>query len=127
MPSNPSHFAINADDLDATRRFYEAVLGWTFTEWGPPGFLQIRPGEDPGGEVIGALQERRELVPGTRTVGYECTFAVEDVQAVLRAATAAGGKVLMEPFTIPGVGELVWVEDPAGNPFGAMRYERDGD
>jgi hypothetical protein len=35
---------------------------------------------------------------------------------------AAGGRVVMEKTTIPGVGDLAWLEDPSGNIVGAMRY-----
>jgi predicted enzyme related to lactoylglutathione lyase len=120
--TEPSHFAINADDLPATRRFYENVFGWQFTAWGPADFFQIRTTE--GGPVRGALQKRRELVPGRPTYGFECTFAVPDVDAVAAAVEASGGRVVMPKTTIPGVGDLLFFTDPAGNVAGAMRYEK---
>jgi uncharacterized protein len=116
-----AHFAINADDVDTARRFYSAVLGWSFQPWGPPGFFKIETGG--GSAVQGALQQRRELVPGVRTVGYECTFAVDDVDAVAKAVVDNGGTILMEKTTIAGVGDLVWFADPDGNAAGAMRYD----
>lgn len=125
MPNTPmTHFAINADDLPRAREFYEAVFGWEFSEWGPPGFFQIETGSrDDFARVQGALQERRELVEGTPTIGFECTVAVDDVQAVVAAAVANSGTVLLEPTTIPDVGELAFVRDPEGNVVGAMRYD----
>jgi predicted enzyme related to lactoylglutathione lyase len=117
MPSPLTHAAINADDVDAARRFYESVYGWRFTPWGPPGFLRC---ELEHGVV--AIQRRRELVPGVRTTGFECTMAVDDVQAAIDAAAATGGRVVMEPTAIPGVGELVFLADPSGTVSGAMRY-----
>ena len=72
-----AHFAINADDVPATRRFYEQAFGWQFTPWGPPDFYHISVDGDRGG-IFGALQKRRELIPGQPTVGYECTIAVDD-------------------------------------------------
>ncbi|MBV8750289.1 MAG: VOC family protein [Candidatus Eremiobacteraeota bacterium] len=117
LPSHPiSHFAINADDVDRARGFYEAVLGWRFAAWGPPNFFMI----ETGGAPIGSLQGRRELVPGTRTVGFECTVNVEDLDAALRAVRSAGGKIVMERVTIPTVGDLSFVEDTEGNVFGLM-------
>src|SRR5262245_13658470 len=121
MTTDLRHFAINADDVEGARRFYEAVLGWSFRAWGPPGFVQIDTGGDDA--VQGALQQRRELVEGTTTVGFECTFAVDDVDAVAAAVVANGGRILMEKTTITGVGDLVWFADPAGNAAGAMRYD----
>lgn len=114
------HFALNADDVEGARRFYEAVLGWTFEAWGPPEFYRVSTGDD---RVGGALQRRRELVPGVAMVGLEGTFAVDDVDEVARAVVANGGRILMEKTTIETVGELIWFQDPAGNVVGAMRYD----
>lgn len=121
MTGELAHFAINADDVEATKAFYETVFGWTFEPWGPPDFFHIDTGT--GTPPLGALQRRRELVPGTRTVGFECTVAVSDVDAVAKAAVAAGGRVVMARSTISGVGDLVFVADPSGNVVGAMRYD----
>ena len=119
-----AHFAINADDVERARRFYEQVFGWAFETWGPPDFYRIDTGSDGSHPSIGgALQARRTLVSGERTVGFECTVAVDDVHAVCRATVEAGGQVLMEPTTIAGVGELVFVQDSEGNAVGAMRYD----
>ncbi|MBL7492656.1 VOC family protein [Frankia sp. AgB1.9] len=123
VPTNLSHFAINADDVPASRAFYETVFGWRFTAWGPPGFYKIQTGPDDEPGVQGALQQRRALVPGQVTTGLECTFAVEDVDAVARAVRAAGGTILMDRFTISGVGHLIFFGDPAGNAVGAMQYD----
>jgi predicted enzyme related to lactoylglutathione lyase len=124
MTARLAHFAINADDLDATRHFYEAVFGFRFSPWGPPGFFQIDTGGDDGGPPVpGAMQQRRDLIAGVRTVGFECTFAVDDVDAVAAAVVATGGTILMERTTITGVGDLIWIADPAGNALGAMRYD----
>src|SRR4051812_35991642 len=121
MSAELAHFAINADDVPATRSFYESVFGWRFSAWGPPDFYQIRT--SPDGPVRGALQKRRELVPGQPTIGYECTMAVDDVDAVAAAVVAAGGRLLMDRTTIAGVGDLIFFVDPGGNVVGAMRYD----
>ncbi len=126
-----AHFAINADDVPATRRFYEQVFGWRFTAWGPPGFYHISPGDGGvadgpatgDGSIVGALQKRRDLIPGRPTTGFECTIAVADVDAIARAVPAHGGRILMERSTIPGVGDLIFFADPSGNVVGAMRYD----
>lgn len=120
MNSPLRHFALNATDVDAARRFYAAAFGWSFDPWGPPGFFHVRNGD---GHVQGALQRRRELLPGGRMTGLEGTFGVDDLPAVLRAARSAGGRVLAEPATIAGVGTLAWLADPDGNAVGAMHYE----
>jgi uncharacterized protein len=123
MTANLSHFALNADDVPASKAFYEKVFGWTFSAWGPPGFHQIATG--PNG-IQGALQQRRNLLDGP-TRGVEATFAVDDVDATAAAVRKAGGTILMERFTIAGVGHLIFFKDPAGNPIGAMQYDPDAE
>lgn len=113
-----AHFAINADDVDRARSFYQHVFGWKSTAWGPPGFYQLE-----GAGVIAALQGRRDLVKGTRTVGFECTIGVESIDAVEKAVLANGGKILLARSVITGVGTLMFFQDPEGNAFGAMQYD----
>src|ERR1700712_3600972 len=123
-PANQvAHFAINADDLNRARRFYEKVFGWRFEAWGPPGFFKIATsdGGDPG--PLGALQKRRELITAERTNGFECTVAVADVDAVAAAVVAAGGTILIPRTLIPPVGHLIFFRDPEGNVVGAMQYD----
>ena len=49
---------------------------------------------------------------------------MSDLGAVTDAAKAAGGRIVMDPYSIPGVGTLIFVEDTEGNIVGAMRYDR---
>ncbi|MCX5045763.1 VOC family protein [Aldersonia sp. NBC_00410] len=123
MPANLAHFALNATDVHAARDFYGKVFGWTFSAWGPPGFFKIQTGPDDEPGIAGALQARRELVPGNTMIGAECTFAVEDVDATAHAVRDAGGTILMDRFTITGVGHLIYFADPGGNAIGAMQYD----
>ena len=117
-----AHFAINATDVALARRFYESVFGWSFHAWGPPGFYQIDTGAKDG--PMGALQQRRELVAGTRTIGFECTIAVDSIDATEHAVLEAGGKIVLPRSVIVGVGTLMFFADPDGNVFGAMQYDR---
>lgn len=45
--------------------------------------------------------------------------------AILNPVEAAGGKILVDRFTIAGVGHLIFFEDSSGNPIGAMQYDSD--
>jgi len=120
MPATLRHFAINADDVQRAKRFYEGVFGWTFDPWGPPDFYQIK---NAGSGFLGALQGRRELEPGATMRGFEVTMGVENLAATIAAIEANGGKLVMPPFRIEGVGELVFFRDPEGNLVGAMQYD----
>jgi predicted enzyme related to lactoylglutathione lyase len=83
--------------------------------------------DDPAGPgVTAAIQQRRDLLTGP-TTGFECTVGVDDVDRTVKAAVAAGGRVLMDRTTIAGVGHLVWLADPSGNVVGAMTYDSEAD
>ncbi|MEO8700880.1 MAG: VOC family protein [Kofleriaceae bacterium] len=117
MPSL-AHFAINTDDIERSKPFYEKVFGWKVTAWGPPGFYQIE-----GAGVRGALQSRRDLIDGHKTLGFECTIGVDSIDATEAAVLANGGKVILARSVIAGVGTLMFFQEPGGNVFGAMQYD----
>ena len=116
MPTRLTHLAINADDFDASRRFYAGVLGLDFAEYLGPEFLRT---ELDG--LLVALQRRRHI-GGLRPNGPECTFSIDDAQAVAERAKALGGRVLMTPTRVSDAGMLAFVADPAGNAIGVMQY-----
>jgi uncharacterized protein len=104
------HFEIRSTDPDATRAFYGKLFGWTFPEGGMPDYSYVESGVEgaiPGG--ISPLQGGDPLV--TFFVG------VEDVAATLKAAEAAGGRVVQPATDVPGVRFGVFA-DPLGQVVG---------
>jgi predicted enzyme related to lactoylglutathione lyase len=116
MHGHLAHFAFNADDVAASRSFYESVFGWTF-ENPYPAFFRTSS----AGPAIGAVQGRRALLD-VPTNGPEVTFSVDHLAAALSAVEAGGGTVVMPATAIDGVGELAFVTDPGGNVLGIMRF-----
>lgn len=119
MPNDIAHFAIHADDCQRAKSFYETVFGWSFEPWGPPEFWRIHTSPN---AIHGALQARRRPVSGEGMIGFECTIAVQDIEAIAGQIEAHGGKVTMPPFLIETVGTLLMFEDTEGNIVGAMQY-----
>ena len=117
MSNHISFFAITADDVERARLFYEKAFGWTFEDWGPPGFYLIH-----GAGLEGALQKRRASQSGEGQNGFEMTIAVDDVDAAAAKIEEAGGRIVMQKFRIETVGDLIHFEDPEGNHVGAMQY-----
>ena len=113
-----SRFAINADDVPRARDFYQKVFGWKFEPWGPPNFYVIHTGDAPPGGAGGLLQERRELAPGGRMIGFECTIVVPDIDGTIRAIESSGGKMVTEKFLIPTVCTVAYFQDTEGNVAG---------
>jgi predicted enzyme related to lactoylglutathione lyase len=73
--------------------------------------------------VMGALQKRRELLPGQPTIGSECTIAVPSIDATAKAVLASGGKTVLEKSIIVAVGALMFFQDTEGNVFGAIQFD----
>ena len=120
-----AHFAINADDVPRAKKFYEKVFGWKFNAWGPPNFYQIQTGKDGDKQpALGALQGRRDLVPGQPTIGYECTISVGSIDDTIAAVVKNGGTIALPKSIISGVGALAFFRDTEGNVFGAIQFDR---
>lgn len=117
MPNKLAHFAIEADDVDRAKAFYESVFGWTFNAWGPPDFYQIQ-----GAGLHGALQQRREPMPEGRK-GMDLTFAVDSLETTGELVVRSGGSIVSDVFVIPSVGRLVEALDTEGNLLLMMQYE----
>lgn len=114
------HFEMPYEKRDRMARFYQQAFGWQ---------TQLL-GEDMGNYVLATTTETGDsgpTKPGAINGGfYEKTgdkplqypsvvIAVEDVKRATEKVTAAGGKVLGEPWEIPGVGRYVSFLDSEGN------------
>lgn len=103
-------------DVAAAQEFYGAVLGWSFQTSGEEygGYVMCqREGRDAAG--IGRLQAEGQPVVWTT---YLASDAVDETA---RAIGSAGGKVLVEPFDVPGVGRMCMATDEQGAAFGVYQ------
>ena len=123
MPNNLASFAIHVDDVDRARRFYEAVFGWVFEPWGPPGFYLIHTGDEAPPGIQGLMHKRQVPRTGTGLNGIEPSFSVDDVDAIAALVEANGGTITYAKGVIPTVGALIRFLDTEGNDIGAMQYE----
>lgn len=123
MTANLASFAIHVDDVDRARAFYEAVFGWAFEPWGPPGFYLIHTGDAASPGIQGLMHQRQMPQSGTGLNGVEPTFAVDDVDAIVALVEAHGGTITFAKGVIPTVGALIRFLDTEGNDIGAMHYE----
>jgi predicted enzyme related to lactoylglutathione lyase len=125
MPNNyVGRFAINADNVPRARDFYQKVFHWEFEPWGPPNFYRIKTGDAPPDGSGGLLQERRELVAGSRMIGFECTLVVENLDETIRAIESNGGKLVTAKFHIPTVCTVAYFQDTEGNVAGISELDK---
>jgi uncharacterized protein len=93
-----------ATDITATKRFYEAVLGWKFTDYGPD-YTAFNDGRLDGGFTTGTAVG----APGALVVLYAA-----DLEAVQKRVVSAGGEVTQDIYEFPG-GKRFHFTDPNGN------------
>lgn len=99
-----------APELEATKAFYEAAFGWSFTDYGPDYAGIAAPDGD--GEVGGLNRARTPGRGGVLVLLYS-----DDLDATVAAVRAAGGEVIEGPYGFPG-GRRFHFTDPSGNELG---------
>ncbi len=114
MASHPIvHFEIGCHDGARTREFFAKLFDWEIAD--AEGGLLINTGGNGsiGGHIV-------ELAPewGNYVTVY---VQVADLGARLSKATDLGGKILVEPVTLPGQGSFAWLAAPEGNIIGLWK------
>ena len=79
----------------------------------------LSTGEQPRAGVVGRGESVRES-------GWLPYLRVADLQATLRAVTAAGGRVLLEPSPQRRAGQVAVIADATGAPLGIARWPQEG-
>jgi predicted enzyme related to lactoylglutathione lyase len=107
-------------DPRAATAFYAEVFGWEFTG---PGKMPDEPSSDyfvarlRGRDVAGIGLLPRDA-PAPSWITHVRTDSADETA---KAAVAAGGAVVVEPFDVPPVGRMAVLDDPAGARFCAWQ------
>ena len=91
-------------DLPATKTFYGAAFGWSYTDYGPDYAAFEGEGTD-GGFAAG-----QEGAPAKPLV----ILYAHDLEAMEAKVRGTGGKIVKPPFSFPG-GRRFHFADPSGN------------
>jgi len=125
------HFEMPAEDRKRMADFYTNVFGWKTQMLGP----------EMGNYVLATTTEADEKTgrpknPGAINGGFftksedkpaqypSVVIAVEDIKGHMKNVEEAGGKVLGEPWDIPGVGLYVSFFDTEGNRISMLQPSR---
>lgn len=123
VPGTWSWSELHTADVPAAVPFYAAACGWTTVDMdmGPMGtYTVFQLGED---GMCGAMSPPVEGIPPH----WETVFAVDDTDATVETARAAGATVHAEPFDIPEVGRSAVLADPTGAVFQVIRFANQPD
>ncbi|MFF3353296.1 VOC family protein [Streptomyces sp. NPDC002917] len=113
--SAPCWVDVQLPDLEAGKRFYGELFGWTFrageeVERGGPGVDALS-----GGKLVAALAAKQD---GRMPTAWGIYFATDDIAATVTRIRQAGGQVITEPVRVGSAGVLAQAADPGGAVFG---------
>ena len=114
MPSPLCHFEIMTADPERAKEFYGKVFGWEFDDQSMPGYTLISTGAEP----TGGMFKKPDEASGVCLNAY---FLVANVAQSLQKAIELGAKPLVEPTSIPNVGEFAIIADPDGIAVGLFK------
>ena len=115
------HFEMPAEDKKRMANFYTRAFGWQTKQLGPEmGEYVVATTTEPDengrpkkpGAINGGFFQKTDDKPS------QCpsvVIAVDDIKEHMRKVEEAGGKVIGEPWDIPGIGSYVSFFDTEGN------------
>lgn len=117
MHGSPSWFQHSGKDPAAARKFYEQVLGWTVSE------MPMKDGSNYPAIVVGD-KPVGGFSPTPGDGGWLAFITVDDVDARVNKAKAAGATIVAAPMTAPGVGRMATIADPFGAKLAFIDYSK---
>jgi predicted enzyme related to lactoylglutathione lyase len=107
-------------DPGAAANFYRQLLGWEFDT--------MAMGETPyrvvkvEGQALGGIMGMPPNSPPGMPPMWGCYVTVDNADETAGECAALGGKVLMPPTDIQGVGRFSVLQDPQGAVFSVIAY-----
>ena len=107
------HFEIGCRNSQKTQEFFTKLFGWQMEAAGPATMISTGANEGIQGHISSLGHEPHNYV----TIYVQ----VNDLQAYLTDAGKLGGKTLVPPTEVPGMGSFAWLADPDGNIIGLWK------
>lgn len=112
--SNPVvHFEIGCKNSAKTVDFYRQLFGWKIETQGPAAMIDTGGGTGIMGHITALGHEPHNFV--------NVYAQVDNLQASLKRAEELGGKTMIPPQEVPGMGHFAWITDPEGTIFGLWK------
>ena len=108
-----------ARDVEGAKKFYATTLGWSFDGMPTPNggtYWVAKMGEEWVGGMFDISGPDYTGVPE----GWMSYIAVDNVDARVKKALAAGAKLMKPAFDVPGVGRIAVLMEPGGAGIGWM-------
>jgi predicted enzyme related to lactoylglutathione lyase len=105
-------------DIAQAEKFYGGLFGWTFQD--QQGFRFPYAEAFDNGQPVGGLVQRPAPSDEHRQSAWLNFVSAPDVDAAVKAATAAGARVLEPPHDLPARGREAVLADPQGAVFAVL-------
>jgi predicted enzyme related to lactoylglutathione lyase len=122
MPFTHGNFYWNellTKDIERSKKFYADTIGWTFEGMPTPDGCTYWIASLGGKPVAGLFPTDRpefKMIPEA----WMSYLAVDDVDARVKKALAAGAKLMKPIFDVPNVGRIAILTEPGGAGVGWM-------
>jgi predicted enzyme related to lactoylglutathione lyase len=110
-------------DVDAAKRFYGTLFGWTLEDVNMTGttYTLVKTGE----QGIGGIMQTPPQAAGAPP-HWGAYVTVDDVDATAGKAVELGAKICVPPTDIPNVGRFCVLQDPQGAAISVITYMKSG-
>jgi predicted enzyme related to lactoylglutathione lyase len=113
-------FEYFTEDAEKDLAFYKEAFGWETQQWGDMPYWLVMTGDKDQPGIDGAIAPPPMEGMTQKVVA---TISVDDNDAAVAKAIAAGATVAVPKRAVPGSGWLSYLVDPAGIVFGIMQYD----
>ena len=123
-PMTPGTFGWNelvTDDTGSCEAFFTALMGWT-TDSHPMQDGGVYTFFKQGDRQVGGMMSMQDLGLKDVPSHWMAYLTVEDVDAACARCRELGGKIVMEPMDVPGIGRFAIIADPSGAALGLAQY-----
>ena len=107
-------------DVERAKKFYADTLGWSFEGMPMPGgggtYWMAKTGDETVAGIFDITAPEFAQVPES----WMAYIAVDNVDARVKKATAAGAQLMKPIFDVPGVGRIAILMEPGGAGIGWM-------
>lgn len=121
----PAYFDLTVHDVEQARAFFESVLGWRFEKLDMPyEYFRIYAGSDSERGIDGGVGAVEDAPLSEGRPMTQVTVPVPDLDKVLSLVIAAGGRIVEQKVSIPGVGWYATCAEPGGLIFGLVQSDQ---
>ena len=103
------YIEIPTSDIEQTKKFFGALMGWEFEDFGPA-YTCFNDGRMKGG----FYESPKKISPAAGSILL--VFYAQDLEAMAEKVCGLGGKISKEIFSFPG-GRRFHFTEPCGNEF----------